>query len=63
MGEEKKKKMFDTKMLVERDLLDKGYTDKKCPFCGTSLKIEGNLVSHRITCEKEGCFKYDIRGL
>ncbi len=63
MDDEKKKKIFEMEMIVEKDLLNKGSTARKCPFCGTKLKMEGTLVSHRITCEKEGCFKYDVRGL
>ena len=63
MDDKKRDETIATKDLVELDLVTKGYTDRKCPFCGTNLKIKGTLASHRITCEKEGCFKYDIRGL
>ncbi len=63
MDEEKEKKFSEMEDLVEDDIIEKGYTDRKCPFCGTNLKMIGTVVSHRITCEKEGCFKYDVRGL
>ncbi len=63
MDEEKKKAIFEMEMIVEDDLNRKGYTDRKCPFCGTNLKMKGTLVSHSIFCEKEGCFKYTVRGL
>ena len=63
MDDEKKNKMRTMRDLVDDDIIKKGYTDRKCPFCGTNLRIKGTLVSHRITCEKKGCFKYDVRGL
>ena len=63
MDEEKEKKFSEMEDLVEDDIIEKGYTDRKCPFCGTNLKMKGTLVSHSIFCEKEGCFKYTVRGL
>ena len=64
MDDEEKNKIFDEmEDLVEDDIARKGYTDRKCPFCGTNLKMEGTTVSHSIFCEKDGCFKYTVRGL
>ena len=63
MDDKKKKEIIAMRDLVEDDLVRKGYTDRKCPFCGTDLKMIGNLVSHAIVCEKDSCFRYDVRGL
>ena len=63
IDDEKKKKIIALRDLVEDDLVRKGYTDKKCPFCGGKINMEGTLVSHAIFCEKKGCFKYTVRGL
>lgn len=63
MEDEKKKKILEMEELIEKDLIKKGFTDRKCPFCKTNLKLKGTLTSHSIECEKEGCFKYSVRGL
>ena len=63
MEDEKKNKILELEELVENDLIQKGFTDRKCPFCGTNLIMKGTLTSHSVECEIEGCFKYSVRGL
>ena len=63
MENEKKKKILEMESLIENDLIKKGFTDRKCPFCGEKLQMKGTLVSHSIECGKEDCFKYTVRGL
>lgn len=50
---------------INNDLkvFENGYTNKKCPICNTSIRIEQNGSAHSLKCETENCLSLDFRGL
>lgn len=48
---------------VLEDYKKNGTTDKKCPYCGKSMKYEECGNSYEVRCETDGCIREVFRGI
>ena len=56
-------KDFKLVELVLEDYAKNNSTNKKCPYCGTTLSKQILGSSYSVSCKTKDCFKESFRGI
>ena len=63
MGTDLSQKELELLDKADNDIAEKGFTDEKCPRCGSDIVVEEIGNSYTIRCNSKGCISLDFRGI